>query len=117
MLEKNFKVWDKTEKQWIELTGDVFLAYINGKFEVIEGDERSAEEIENVEIVQYAGIKDKNKNRIYEGNIVKRTSMAPGGKDFIGKVIFDECAYWLDNGKERISLFTEVDCLEVIKGR
>jgi len=63
---------------------------------------------------QYTGLNDKNETKIFEGDIVKRESMAHGGIDFIGTVVFREGAYLVDNGKDGIPLFTEIDTLEII---
>lgn len=67
-------------------------------------------------IGQCTDISDKHNKEIYDGDIVKRTSMAPGGIDFVGKVKFDYGMYWLVNEKENdcINLFTEIDEIEVI---
>lgn len=46
---------------------------------------------------------------IYKDDIVKRTSLMPGGKDFVGVVKMLEGCWVIDNGKEAINLWTEVD--------
>lgn len=71
MREHKFKVWDKKNEEWIELTGDTFLAFCDGKFEVIDGNEHYATTLDNVEIVKYTGLKDKDGTEIYEGYIVE----------------------------------------------
>lgn len=71
MKEHKFKVWDKENEKWLEIGGDIFLYYSNGKFEVIEGNEHYAATIENVEIVQYTGLMDKECEEIYGGYIVE----------------------------------------------
>lgn len=56
--ERKYKVWDKDNKQWVELAGDVFITYAGGIFQVIDGDEFDARVLENVEIVDYTGLND-----------------------------------------------------------
>lgn len=63
------------------------------------------------QVVFYSGIDDEAGNEIYEHDMVTRISMAPGGKDFTGEVIFDEGCFWIDNGTEAVLLFTEIDKL------
>jgi uncharacterized phage protein (TIGR01671 family) len=70
MREHKFKVWDKTHEEWLEIGGDYFLTYSDGKLVVIQGDEHWAAELEDIEIVEYTGFKDKNCNEAYEGSLI-----------------------------------------------
>jgi len=65
--EIKFKIWDNKQKkmirEWVNMPLSVDLK--NNTFEF------SKHIIENVEILQYTGIKDKNGKEIYEGDIIK----------------------------------------------
>lgn len=46
---------------------------------------------------------------IYKDDIVKRTSLIPGGSDLIGLVKMLEGCWVIDDGKQAVPLWTEVD--------
>ena len=83
MREIEFRAWLKNEKKIV----DVFvLAFDNQGIEYLDevGDIKR-ELFDNIELIQYTGIKDKNDKKIFEGDIVK---CKIGNVDFEGYVYF-----------------------------
>ena len=91
MKEIKFRVWDKTSKEMVNINridigdglckptifGDVFYDYWN-----------------DVELMQYTGIKDKNGKEIYEGDIVEYHY--PSYDDYFNlKVEYKRCAFFI----------------------
>ena len=72
MRDHKFKPWDKKQKKWLGL--NLHISVIDGllwwqfgyKCEII-----SAEERENIELVEYISREDINDKEIYEGDVLK----------------------------------------------
>jgi len=60
MREIKFRAWDKNKK---EMT-------LNDSFYELQKWNRTEKELEDYEIMQYTGLKDKNGREIYEGDVV-----------------------------------------------
>lgn len=86
MREIKFRAWIKLLNKMLShedlnktLKNLTKIEYITGIFLPLNSD---------VEVMQYIGLKDSNKNEIYEGDIVKIEDYF--GDDIIGRVIYDE---------------------------
>ncbi|MFA5151476.1 MAG: YopX family protein [Clostridia bacterium] len=106
MREIRFRAWDKKRKIWI---GKDFLEYLcigddtavlvkysispHGSYEPYYCKQLTNPELDNLEIQQYTGLKDKNGKEIYEGDIIRADYQYDGMTcyDFtiVGEVTFN----------------------------
>lgn len=95
MREIKFRAWDKKRKRMFAVT----TLNASGAVSVfIDDDGLYLLPAEQIELMQYTGLKDKNGKEIYEGDIVK-------SGPYCGKpIVFEEGRYWL--GEEPDDLFT-----------
>jgi hypothetical protein len=87
--ELKFRAWDKKNSRMAQvytlgLTG-IEGSTINSGGELLSGCGK-----ENIELMQYTGLKDKNGKEIYEGDILKRN----GENGFIQTVKWDDMGMW-----------------------
>lgn len=96
MREIKFRAWDKKYKEMIP---DIWIAPEYGWLVLSDNDalaERERPGEDQIILMQYTGLKDKNGKEIYEGDVVKIVHPFKNRK-YIGEIIWDE---WCFNGKD-----------------
>ena len=96
--EIKFRAWDKIRKRMI---AEPQFDYVveNGKHLIHNMFDERGRQVEEFELMQYTGLKDKNGKEIYEGDILSISEYADG--DFIikphnSKVVFVEGGFRLN---------------------
>lgn len=123
MRDIKFRAWDIDRKRMRDIMDIKWFDNGNIRVNATESDknyepllymkEYNGMELKEFELMQYTGIKDINGTEIYEGDIVQRDSMAPGGRDFLGVVKYDEGCFLLEKGTYSIFLYSQIDELIV----
>lgn len=83
----------------------------NGEFYLDWRDFIDGDTYDGAVLMQSTGLFDSRSEpvEIYKDDIVKRTSLIPGGSDMIGVVKMLEGCWVIDDGKQAVPLWTEVD--------
>jgi len=94
--EIKFRVWDKDDKKMINI-GRIDIADGTCRYYLFEG--KFYDYWNDVEIMQYTGLKDKNGKEIYEGDILQftdnyNTDIPP----HIGVVKFNNASFYITDG-------------------
>lgn len=112
-MTPKFRAWDVHNK---EMFTNAQLIIWNGNVYANDPDKISAKKlmgwsVDEKYLMQSTGLFDSSKNtrEIFQDDIIKRTSLVPGGRDLIGVVKMLEGQWFIDTGSEAVQLWTECD--------
>lgn len=113
--EIKFRIWDIENKEMLKVQElDFEPTFYGGRIAIRPDQYNDYFDTEDMILMQYTGLHDKNGKEIYEGDIVK---VFTDGKWRIGKVVYEHSGFTIDvtNNKELeygrtsiIEKFTEV---------
>ena len=94
MREIKFRAWDNKHKKWMWPYPDAF--WIIGETTVFnllaQAEDMSIRDYNEIQIVQYTGLKDKNGTEIYEGDIINDPEWWWGpGEVFLNRGVCGPC--------------------------
>ena len=105
MKEIKFRVWDNDLEIMSYSDTDIFITFSDDG--ICIGYEID-DEIDDYELMQYAGCKDKNNKEIYEGDIVKT-------KEHTGQIIYSKGMFFIDvKGDFYLPIYNVSEFMEVI---
>lgn len=96
---KKFRAWDKKKKKWLWPYPNAF--YIIGEvtvFDVLK--QYKIKDYNNIEIVQWIGLLDKQKKEIFGGDIIRQNS-----KIGTYTIIWDKCGFKTKGNSDETSAF------------
>jgi uncharacterized phage protein (TIGR01671 family) len=106
MREIKFRAWDSFYKMIISTNDKEFNNNIYEFFKELEQDRKE----NNIILMQYTGLKDKNGKEIYEGDILKvhiftqelgeSLGVREGEKEFKAEICYQEMGLWLQGNTE-----------------
>jgi uncharacterized phage protein (TIGR01671 family) len=104
-MEKKFKVWDKELKRYVEYTSHISID-VNGNVYNLQNGEGK----DRYELIQYIGLKDKDKKEIYENYIIKgKLEIDNDNYDFEGVVTFEDGRFICENADFDLYMYESLE--------